>query len=248
MGWANFDKALTDDPKVWQSVKVTSIYAVLSVPLQIGFRLFLAFLLNARIRGQQFYRTIYHLPSVLSGVAVAFLRGWIYAPSFGLINSSLAYFEFASPCWLGDQDWALTTKIGMSLWHVGSGIFIYLAGPQGVPTELYEAGCVDGSGPWVSFWHIALPMITPVLFYNLVVGTITALQIFIQALIKANGGPHDTALFMVLYLYRNAFQFFKMGYASVLAWILLSYILLLTLLVYRSSGFLVFYAGELKSR
>ncbi len=248
VGWAHFDRALTDDPKVWQSVKVTSIYAGVSVPLQIGFGLVLALLLNARIRGLQYYRTVYYLPSVLSGVAVALLWRWIYAPNFGLINSFLAYFDIVGPGWLGDQDWALTSMIGMSLWHVGGGIVIYLAGLQGVPTELYEAGYVDGSGRWASFRHITLPMITPVLFYNLVIGIITALQIFTQALIMTNGGPHDATLFMVLYLYRNAFQFFKMGYASVLAWILFAYILLLTLLVYRFSGFWVFYAGELKSR
>lgn len=248
VGWANFDKALTDDPKVWQSVKVTTIYAVVSVPLQIGFGLLLALLLNARIRGLQFYRTIYYLPSVLSGVAVALLWRWIYAPTFGLINSFLATFDIQGPGWLGDKDWALTSMIGMSLWHVGGGIVIYLAGLQGVPSELYEAAHVDGGGRWTLFWHITLPMITPVLFYNLVIGIITALQIFTQALIMTNGGPHEATLFMVMYLYRNAFQFFKMGYASVLAWILFAYILALTLVVYRSSGFWVFYAGELKSR
>ncbi len=248
IGWANFDKALTADPKVWQSVRVTTIYAVVSVPLQIGFGLLLALLLNARIRGLQFYRTVYYLPSVLSGVAVALLWRWIYAPNFGLINSFLALFDIQGPGWLGDKDWALTSMICMSLWHVGGGIVIYLAGLQGVPSELYEAAHVDGGGRWTSFWHITLPMITPVLFYNLVIGIITALQIFTQALIMTNGGPHDATLFMVLYLYRNAFQFFKMGYASVLAWILFAYILVLTLLVYRSAGFWVFYAGELKSR
>ena len=248
VGWSNFDKALTDDPKVWQSVKVTTIYAVVSVPLQIAFGLLLALLLNARIRGLQFYRTVYYLPSVLSGVAVALLWRWIYAPNFGLINSFLALFDIQGPGWLGNKDWALASLIGMSLWHVGGSIVIYLAGLQGVPSELYEAAHVDGGGRWSSFWHITLPMITPVLFYNLVIGIITALQIFTQALIMTNGGPHEATLFMVLYLYRNAFQFFKMGYASVLAWILFAYILLLTLLVYRSSGFWVFYAGELKSR
>lgn len=248
VGWANFDRALTDDPKVWQAVRVTTIYAGASVPLQILFGLAVALLLNARIRGLQFYRTVYYLPSVLSGVAVALLWRWIYAPTFGLINSFLAEFGIAGPGWLGDRDWALVSMIGMSLWHVGGGIVIYLAGLQGVPTELYEAARVDGAGRWASFWHITLPMITPVLFYNLVIGIITALQIFTQALIMTNGGPHDATLFIVLYLYRNAFQFFKMGYASVLAWILFTYILVLTLLVYRSSGFWVFYAGELKSR
>ncbi|MXZ42290.1 MAG: sugar ABC transporter permease [Caldilineaceae bacterium SB0666_bin_21] len=248
VGWANFDKALTDDPKVGQALKVTSIYAVVSVPLQILLGLCVALLLNTRIRGLQFYRTVYYLPSVLSGVAVALLWRWIYAPNFGLINSFLARFDIVGPGWLGDKDWALTSMIGMSLWHVGGGIVIYLAGLQGVPSELYEAVRVDGAGRGAAFWHITLPMITPVLFYNLVIGIITALQIFTQALIMTNGGPHEATLFIVLYLYRNAFQFFKMGYASVLAWILFGYILVLTLLVYRSSGFWVFYAGELKSR
>ncbi len=248
VGWANFDKALTDDPKVGQALKVTSIYAVVSVPLQILLGLCVALLLNTRIRGLQFYRTVYYLPSVLSGVAVALLWRWIYAPNFGLINSFLARFDIVGPGWLGDKDWALTSMIGMSLWHVGGGIVIYLAGLQGVPSELYEAVRVDGAGRGAAFWHITLPMITPVLFYNLVIGIITALQIFTQALIMTNGGPHEATLFIVLYLYRNAFQFFKMGYASVLAWILFAYILVLTLLVYRSSGFWVFYAGELKSR
>lgn len=248
VGWAHFDRALTQDPKVWQAVKVTSLYAGASVPLQILFGLAVALLLNARIRGLQFYRTVYYLPSVLSGVAVALLWRWIYAPNFGLINAFLARFGLAGPGWLGDQDWALAAMVGMSLWHVGGGIVIYLAGLQGVPTELYEAVRVDGAGRRASFRHITLPMITPVLFYNLVIGLITALQIFTQALIMTNGGPHDATLFLVLYLYRNAFQFFKMGYASVLAWILFAYILALTLLVYRSSGFWVFYAGELKAR
>lgn len=248
VGWANFDKALTDDPKVGQALKVTSIYAGVSVPLQILLGLCVALLLNTRIRGLQFYRTVYYLPSVLSGVAVALLWRWIYAPNFGLINSFLARFDIVGPGWLGDKDWALTSMIGMSLWHVGGGIVIYLAGLQGVPSELYEAVRVDGAGRGAAFWHITLPMITPVLFYNLVIGIITALQIFTQALIMTNGGPHEATLFIVLYLYRNAFQFFKMGYASVLAWILFAYILVLTLLVYRSSGFWVFYAGELKSR
>ena len=231
VGWANFDKALTGDPKVGQALKVTSIYAVVSVPLQILLGLCVALLLNTRIRGLQFYRTVYYLPSVLSGVAVALLWRWIYAPNFGLINSFLARFDIVGPGWLGDKDWALTSLIGMSLWHVGGSIVIYLAGLQGVPSELYEAGRVDGAGRGAAFWHITLPMITPVLFYNLVIGIITALQIFTQALIMTNGGPHEATLFIVLYLYRNAFQFFKMGYASVLAWILFGYILVLTLLV-----------------
>lgn len=246
VGFANIRRALTSDALVWQSLKVTSIYAFVSVPLQIVFGLMVALLLNANIRGLQYYRTIYYLPSVLSGVAVALLWRWIYAPNYGLINAFLAGLGIQGPGWLSDAQWALPSLIGMSLWHVGGGIIIYLAGLQGVPTELYEAAQVDGAGWMARFWHVTIPLITPVLFYQLIIGIIAALQVFTQALIMTNGGPHDATLFYVLYLYRNAFQFFKMGYASVLAWILFFYILLLTLLVYRSSTAWVFYSGEVK--
>ena len=246
VGTANIEKALSGDPLVWQSLKVTTIYAFVSVPLQIVFGLIIALLLNTNIRGLQYYRTIYYLPSVLSGVAVALLWRWIYAPNYGLINALLAGFGIQGPGWLSDARWALPSLIGMSLWHVGGGIVIYLAGLQGVPTEIYEAAEVDGAGWLTRFWNVTIPLITPVLFYQLIIGIITALQVFTQALIMTNGGPHDSTLFFVLYLYRNAFQFFKMGYASVLAWILFFYILLLTLLVYRSSSVWVFYSGEVK--
>lgn len=246
VGFENIRRALTNDALVWQSLKVTSVYAFVSVPLQIVFGLMVALLLNANIRGLQYYRTIYYLPSVLSGVAVALLWRWIYAPNYGLINAFLAGFGIQGPGWLSDAQWALPSLIGMSLWHVGGGIIIYLAGLQGVPTEIYEAAEVDGAGWRARFWHVTIPLITPVLFYQLIIGIISALQVFTQALIMTNGGPHDSTLFFVLYLYRNAFQFFKMGYASVLAWILFFYILLLTLLVYRSSTAWVFYSGEVK--
>ena len=248
VGFENIRRALTQDPLVWQSLKVTSIYAFVSVPLQIVFGLIVALLLNANIRGLQYYRTIYYLPSVLSGVAVALLWRWIYAPNYGLINAFLAGFGIQGPGWLSDARWALPSLIGMSLWHVGGGIVIYLAGLQGVPTEIYEAAEVDGANWLARFWHVTIPLITPVLFYQLIIGIITALQVFTQALIMTNGGPHDATLFFVLYLYRNAFQFFKMGYASFLAWILFFYILLLTLLVYRSSSLWVFYNVDMKER
>ena len=246
VGFANIRQAFIGDPLVYQALKVTTIYAFVSVPLQVVFGLIVAMLLNAQIHGLQYYRTIYYLPSVLSGVAVALLWRWIYSPNFGLINAFLANFGIQGPGWLGDTQWALPALIGMSLWHVGGGIIIYLAGLQGVPTELYEAAKVDGAGWMTRFWHVTIPMITPVLFFQLIVGIIAALQVFTQALIMTNGGPHNATLFFVLYLYRNAFQFFKMGYASVLAWILFLYIFALTLLVYRSSSFWVFYNGYVR--
>jgi multiple sugar transport system permease protein len=244
VGLDNIERVLFKDPLVWQSLKVTTIYAFVSVPLQVIFGLIVALFLNTNIRGLRYYRTIYFLPSVLSGVAVALLWRWIYASDYGLINSVLAQFGVRGPGWLGNADWALPALIGMSLWHVGGGMVVYLAGLQGVPTELYEAAEVDGATVWNRLRFITIPLITPVIFYQLVTGIIAALQVFTQPLIMTNGGPHDATLFFMLYLYRNAFQFFKMGYASVLAWILFGYILVLTLIVFRSSRWWVFYAGE----
>ena len=247
-GLENLKTALSGDSLVWLSLQITTIYAFVSVPLQIVFGLVVALLLNSKIRGLQFYRTIYYMPSVLSGVAVALLWRWIYAPDFGLINSFLASFGIRGPGWLGDARWALPSLIGMALWYVGGGIVVYLAGLQGVPAELYEAAEVDGADYPRRLWHVTIPMITPVLFYELITGIIGALQVFTQALIMTDGGPHNATLFYMLYLYRNAFQYFKMGYASVLAWILFFYILALTFLVLRSSQFWVFYAGNVKER
>lgn len=243
VGLKNIQQAVSD-PLVWQSLKVTSIYAFISVPLQVVFGLAIALLLNTNIRGLRFYRTIYFLPSVLSGVAVALLWRWVYASDFGLINSMLAEFGIRGPGWLGSADWALPSLIGMAMWHVGGGMIVYLAGLQSVPTELYEAAAVDGANTWVRLRYITIPLISPVIFFQLVTGLIAALQIFTEPLVMTNGGPQNATLSMILYLYRNAFQFFKMGYASVLAWILFFYILALTLLVFRSSQLWVFYSGE----
>ncbi len=245
VGLKNIQQATTD-PLVWQSLKVTTIYAFVSVPLQVVFGLAVALLLNSNIRGLRFYRTIYFLPSVLSGVAVALLWRWIYASDYGLINSLLAEVGIRGPGWLGNPDWALPALIGMAMWHVGGGMIVYLAGLQGVPSELYEAAAVDGANAWVRLRNITIPMISPVIFFQLVTGLIAALQIFTEPLIMTNGGPQNATLTMILYLYRNAFQFFKMGYASVMAWILFFYILALTLLIFRSSQLWVFYSGEVQ--
>jgi len=237
-------QAMFNDKLVWQALKVTTIYAVTSVPLHIIFGLFLALLLNGQIIGLRFYRTAFYLPSVLSGVAVALLWRWLFSNEFGLFNALLSYVGIKGPSWLGDPSWALPSLVLMSLWGVGSGAIIYLAGLQGIPTDLYEAAEVDGASDWSRFWNVTLPMITPVLFFQLVTGIIAALQIFTQAFIMTAGGPNNATLFFLLYLYQNAFQYFRMGYASALAWVLFLYILALTLVVYRSSGLWVYYEGE----
>lgn len=247
IGLSNF-RTLAEDPLVWRSLWVTSAYALTSVPLTMIFALGIAMLLNTNVRGLRLYRTIYYLPSVLSGVAVALLWRWLYSPDFGLINMALASIGINGPAWLADDTWALPALIGMSLWHVGGGVIIYLAGLQGIPTELHEAAQIDGAGWWARFRNVTLPMISPVLFFQLVTGLVAAVQVFTPALVMTNGGPRDATLFYMLYLYRNAFQFFKMGYASVLAWVLFFFILALTLIIFRSSALWVHYAGELENR
>jgi multiple sugar transport system permease protein len=245
VGLQNFRELLAD-PLVWQALKVTTIYAFTSIPLSIAIGLLLAMLMNTKIRGLRLYRTAFYLPSVLSGVAVALLWRWLFSPEFGLINLFLAQLGIQGPSWLGDEDWALPSLIGMSLWSVGAGTIIYLAGLQGIPTDLYEAGEVDGATGWARFRFITLPMMTPVLFFQLVTGIIVALQVFTQSFIMTRGGPNDATLFVLLYMYRNAFEYLRMGFASTLAWVLFAYILVLTLLVFRSSAVWVYYEGEVR--
>lgn len=243
IGPANFT-AMFDDNLVAQSLKVTTVYALTSVPLHIAAGLALALLLNFSIRGVRLYRTAFYLPSVLSGVAVALLWRWLFSAEFGLFNTLLSYVGIRGPSWLGDPNWALPSLVLMSVWGVGAGAIIYLAGLQGIPTDLYEAAEVDGATSWHRLWFVTLPMMTPVLFFQLVTGIIAALQVFTQAFIMTSGGPNNATLFLLLYLYRNAFEYFRMGYASALAWVLFLYILVLTLILFRLSDLWVYYEGE----
>jgi multiple sugar transport system permease protein len=216
--------------------------------LHTVFGMLLAILLNQKIRFQRFVRTVYYLPSVVSGVAVALLWQWIFSPDFGLLNALLGLVGITGPAWLADEHTVIISFVIMSLWGVGAGMIIYLAGLQGIPSDLYEAAQVDGAGTMRQFWNITIPMLSPVIFFNVIIGVIAALQIFTQAYVMTNGGPHDASLFFMLYLYRNAFEFFKMGYASALAWVLFFYILALTLLVIRSSAIWVYYEGRTGGR
>ena len=248
IGLENFDKMLTDDPLFWKSLSVTTIYAVVAIPLGIVLGLFLAILLNTSIKGLAWLRTVYYLPAVLSGVAVAFLWIWVFSADWGVLNYLLSLINVSGPNWLTSEDWALTALIIMSLWGVGGGLVIYLAGLQGIPTELYEAAKIDGAARLRSFYHITLPMMSPVILFQLIMGIISALQVFTQGYVMTQGGPNNATLFFLLYLYRHAFRFLNMGYASALAWALFVYILALTLLVLRSSSVWVFYSGEIRGR
>ena len=245
VGLSNVEMFVRDASAI-HALRITTIYAVVSVPLQIVLGLGIALLLNAKISGLRFYRTIYYLPAVLSGVAVALLWRWIFSKEFGLLNLGLSLVGIEGPGWLTDPTWALRALIFMSLWGVGGSMVIYLAGLQGIPTELYEAAQVDGASMIRRFFSITLPLLTPVLFFQLVIGIIRSLQVFVEAYIMTEGGPAEATLFFVLHLYRNAFLYFRMGYASLLAWVLFIYVLLLTLLIFRSSRAWVYYEGEAK--
>ena len=249
VGLRNFRFMISGDPLVLHSFRVTTYYAIITVPLRLVLGLGIALLMNQKVRGVFVFRTIYYLPAVLSGVAVAMLWRWVFNSEFGLVNSAIwALFHVQGPAWLVDPQWALWAFIVMGLWDVGGPMLIYLAGLQGIPTDLYEAAQVDGANAWRKFCSVTIPMLSPVLFFNLVMGIIGTLQTFTTAFIITEGGPNNATMFAILYMYLNAFRWFKMGFASAIAWVLFIYILLLTALVFRSSAAWVYYEGEVKGR
>jgi multiple sugar transport system permease protein len=245
VGFDNYARAATD-PDLGKAIQVTLVYAAVSVPLQTVLSLVVAVMMNVKVRGIHIFRTIWYLPSLVTGVAQAVLFIWVFNPSYGLINGVLAIFGIEGPAWLFDANWALPAVIIMSLWTVGGNMVIYLAGLQDVPTELYEAAELDGAGRARKLWHVTLPQISPVIFFNVVTGLIYAMQVFTQGyvVVQSGGGPSNSLLFYVLYLYQNAFSFFDMGYASALAWILFVMIMALTALVFRGSAFWVYYESQ----
>lgn len=246
IGLANFIEMFFKDYRFWLSLRVTVTYAIFAIPMGLVFGLILALLLNAKVPGIALWRTVYYTPSVVSGVAVAILWLYLFNPQYGIINWLLSLINVKGPGWLASPDWALTGLIIMSLWGVGGGMIIYLAGLQGIPTALYEAAEVDGANKIQQFFNITLPLITPVLFYNLVIGIIGTFQYFTNAYVMTAGGPVERTLFYNLYLYNNAFKFQRLGYASALAWVLFLLVLVLTMLVFRSSAMWVYYEGALK--
>jgi multiple sugar transport system permease protein len=241
-GLGNYQEAAAD-PLLAQAMKVTLIYAFISVPASVVLSLAVALLMNVKVRGSYFFRTVWYLPSLVTGVAQTILFVWVFNPRYGLFNGLLSLFGIEGPAWFQSEFWALPAVIIMSLWTVGGNMIIYLAGLQDVPEELYEAVEIDGAGRWRRFWHITLPQISPVILFNVVTGLIGAMQTFTQGYVveRAGGGPNNSLLFYVLYLFKNAFSYFEMGYASALAWILLLIIMLLTVLVFRGSAFWVYY-------
>lgn len=244
--WVGLDnfKAIFHDELFYQSLKVTFIFALVSVPLYQVVSLLIAVLLNMRSRGMKVFRLIYFMPSVIPAVAVSMMWVMIFNPEYGILNKALAWFGIQGPAWLQDPSYALGALIVMGIWGVGNTIIIYLSGLQSVPEDMHEAAELDGAGRFRRFFSITLPMISPTVFFNLIMGIIGGFQYFTQAFVMTNGGPLNSTLFYNLYLYNKAFQDYEMGYASALSWILFIIILVFTLIVIRSSSMWVYYQGD----
>lgn len=229
----------------WKALYNTAYYVVFSIPLGMALGFSLAVLLNQNVRGQTAYRIIYYLPTVLPSVAVSLLWLWLFDARFGVINWVLSLAGIKGLPWLYDTRTAKPALILMSLWGAGGNMLIFLAGLQGIPTQLYEAATIDGAGAWRRFAHITLPMMSPTLFFVLVTDTIYAFQIFATTYVMTAGGPANSTLMYVLYLYNLAFKQFRMGYASALAWVFFIIIMVVTLLIFRSSDAWVYYEAEI---
>lgn len=247
VGLENYQQMFTNDDRFISSLWVTAQYVLISVPLQLAFALGLAVLLNQGLRGLSFYRSAYYLPSLLgSSVAIAVLWRQIFGAE-GLFNQALGLLGFNNlPNWISTPEWALGTIMVLNVWTFGAPMLIFLAGLRQVPVELHEAAAMDGAGVVSRFFRITLPLLSPVLFFNLVLQMISAFQTFTQVYIVSGGtgGPVDSTLFYTLYLYQKAFTEFDMGYASAMAWILLAITGLFTWLAFGTSKYWVHYSGE----
>jgi multiple sugar transport system permease protein len=244
-GLNNFSR-LTQDTNFWQSLKVTVLYVLGSVPGSTIIAIGVAMLLAQKIRFVSVWRTIYFLPSVVSAVAVAVLWGYVFNPEYGLLNTLLAYVGIKGPGWISSEAWALPSMIFMSWWTIGGQVVIYLAGLKNIPKELYEVAAIDGAGSWARFWNITIPMLSPTILFNVVLGFIGAFQVFEGPFVLTEGGPNKATLTYMLNLYKEAFQLGSLGFASTLAWVLFLIIMLLTALIIRSSALWVYYEAERK--
>jgi multiple sugar transport system permease protein len=242
IGLANYQRMFADE-LFYHALNVTAKYTAASVPLGIIVALALAVLLNQRVAALGLFRAIFYLPSIISGVAVAVVFAWIFNFRFGVLNYLLSLLAIPGPNWLGSPHWALWAFVLMSIWGVGGNVVIFLAALQGVPKSLYEAAAIDGAGSWVRFWSITLPLISPAMLFVAIIGVIGSFQTFAQAYIMTGGGPANATLFYLLYLYKNAFTWFEMGYASALAWVLFLVVMICTLLLLYSANRWVYYEG-----
>jgi len=244
IGTLNYHDMFTD-AVFWKALYNTLYFAAFSLPMGLVLALLIAVLLNQKVIMRPTFRTIYFLPSLVPIVASAMIWLWILNGKFGLLNFGLHFLGIEGPNWLSDEHWTKPSIILMALWGVGGSMVIYLAALQDVPRDLYESADIDGASAWTKLRHITVPMISPVIYFNLVMGIIGSLQVFAQPFIMfGGGGTNRSALFYAVYLYQNAFDYNQMGYACAMAWVLFIIILFLTWVATRSTRKHIYYAGE----
>ncbi len=242
VGFDNYTR-LFADPKFWQSLKVTFKFCLITIPCYQIISLLIAFLLTLDIKGMKVFRLIYFLPSIIPTIACTMIWTRIFAQD-GILNKALKIFGITGPTWLTDRNTALYALMIMGIWGIGNTMIIYLSGLQGVSEELKEAARIDGAKGHQIFFKITLPMISPTIFFNVVMAVIGSFQYFTQAYVMTEGGPMNSTLFYNLYLYQKAYKDFEMGYASAMAWVMFVIILILTMFVIKSSSFWVYYQND----
>jgi multiple sugar transport system permease protein len=248
-GLRNYGRLL-GDPLFWQSVKVTLLFTSMFLPLSMGIGLGMALLLNQRVRGIGLLRTAFYIPSIVPLVATAVLWIWILNPTGGLLNTALHALHLPTGLWLTDPGSALPSLVLLGLWSVGGGMIVFLAGLQGIPEEYYEAAKIDGASTISQFWHVTLPLLSPTLFYQLILGLIASMQYFTQAFVLGGtsggglGAPANSTLFLAIYIYQIGFGYYQMGYACALSVVLFGMILVLTLILFGSQRFWVYYGDR----
>lgn len=245
VGLDNYVRLLTDDPVFWKALWNTFYYSAISVPLGLVLGLWLANLLNKGIRLRKLFRTLIYLPTLVPLVATAMIFKMVLAPS-GPLNDALGMFGIPGPSWLLEAAWVKPALILLSAWGAGAATVLLLAAMKGIPRELYEAAEVDGAGPVRQFWSITIPQLTPIIFFNLIMGLIGSFQVFSQVYILTKGGPDNASQTMVPLLFNEAFSFYHMGYASAISWLLFAVIMVFTLVAFRSARRWVFYETEVK--
>lgn len=248
VGLDNYHELFTADPLFRQSLGVTLLFAVLAVPLRVGFALFIAHVLNYRLGGINFFRAAFYLPSILGGsIATAVLWRFIFSKN-GLVNLLLVQVGLEPIAWLADEHYSLWTIVLLFTWQFGSAMVIFLAALQNVPASLYEAAECDGASKWQQFWKITVPLITPVIFFNMIMQMVHAFQEFNGPYMITEGGPLNSTYVLALYIYDQSFRFFNLGYGAALSWVLFALVGALSALSFWSSRYWVFYAGEKESR
>jgi len=247
VGVANYVRLITEDTVFHKTLWNTFYFAFFSVPLGMGIALWLAALLNKKMRARKIFRTLVYLPHLVPIVAVALIFQMLLAPDSGPINKFLALFGFDGPAWLFDSEWVKPAIVLLSLWQAGGATVLLLAGMKGIPQEFYEAAEIDGASSVRQFWSITFPQLTPIIFFNLIMGIIGAFQVFAQVYILTQGGPDNASQMLVPLLFNEAFRNYHMGYASAISWLLFLIVMVLTVIAFVTSRKWVFYETEVKN-